>query len=109
MRTENHLVAVDVTLVTEMLKSPQFHFGEWVNIIGYRTGKRAFAFSPSGGTLPASTRIPLVSQGDIVTIQAILSWSAGSIEREAYEDALQARRTMDEAVLQMHAPGYKTV
>lgn len=61
---------VDVVHVLERIKSHELEVGSWVNVIGYverRKEKRIF-------------------------VQAITVWSAGNVDLNAYEQAVEARK-----------------
>ncbi len=70
------LALVNVDLVLERLTSQQTRVGEWVNVIGYIT-----AIKPSNdrGNGSSDHEIPKVR------IQALLLWSAGSLDVQRYE------------------------
>lgn len=71
---------VDVGLVLERLGPQQTRVGEWLNTIGYIT-----SIQPSTDREKASDR-----GGSKVHVQAVLVWSAGSLDVQRYEASLSA-------------------
>lgn len=66
---------VDVKLVLNTLKADHIRAGEWLNIIGYVEKSRTMNCEKDGVS--------------IVDIQAILVWSAGSLDVHAYEESFR--------------------
>ena len=67
----NVTAAVDITLLLEVLKHEETRVGEWVNVIGYVTGKRR-------------TNQPVAGQVS-VAVQALVLWSTGPLDVQTYE------------------------
>ena len=83
------VAVVDVNLLLENLKREDIVVGAWVNIVGYveeMINKRDKAKHMIGNM--GQGGIPRV---DLVKVQAILLWSAGSINTGEYERALTER------------------
>ena len=83
------IALVDVNLLLENLKREDIVVGAWVNIIGYvgemmNKGEKARGLDGNMGR----GGIPTV---DLVKVQAIMLWSAGSIKIGEYERALTER------------------
>ena len=80
---------VDVNLLLENLKREDIVMGAWVNIVGYigeLTKKREKVRVLDGNM--GQGRIP---RKELVKVQAIMLWSAGSVEIGEYERALTER------------------
>ena len=76
--------AVDVNLLLSTLKSTDTQIGEWVNVVGYvQRDIEDFKRERS--------EMMILREGQLVQIQAIMLWSAGSINLGDYEKALEAR------------------
>lgn len=75
-----HRAFVDVTMLLETLKSTDTRIGEWVNVIGYITNP------PSGNALQVNNQ-----DGSVSHVQAIMLWSAGSINLAEYDKFLTGR------------------
>ena len=73
----DHQALVDVRLLLENLESTDTRIGEWVNIIGYVA------------TASPSSNDGIVSLKNATCVQAIVFWSAGSINLEEYEKGLK--------------------
>lgn len=67
-------VAVDVNLLLETITSDNLRAGELVNVIGYITAKKAV------GPCDKPRQRPMQ-----VSVQALVLWSAGSIDIQRYE------------------------
>ncbi|KUJ11973.1 uncharacterized protein LY89DRAFT_593878 [Mollisia scopiformis] len=65
---------VDVTLLVTTMKSNDTQIGEWVNVMGYLTSRKEKQ-TPNRPTLE-------------VGVQAIVLWSSGSFNLQAYEESL---------------------
>ncbi|KAI9643409.1 hypothetical protein NHQ30_008028 [Ciborinia camelliae] len=72
--------SVDVQLLLSNLKSHETRIGEWVNIVGY--------IVELTGQQNITERLP----GIEISIQAIVLWSSGPIQLDAYERSLMPRR-----------------
>ncbi|KAK0752415.1 telomere capping, CST complex subunit-domain-containing protein, partial [Schizothecium vesticola] len=70
---------VNVDLVLARLGSEQTRVGEWVNVLGYITSVPSIGSKPADGP-----RTPTVS------VQALLLWSAGSVDLQKYEASAQS-------------------
>ncbi|ESZ97513.1 hypothetical protein SBOR_2060 [Sclerotinia borealis F-4128] len=70
---------VNVKLLLDSLKSHETRIGEWVNIVGYIADLR--------GQQDTKDRLP----GIEIYIQAIVLWSSGPIQLDAYERSLMPR------------------
>lgn len=78
---------VDVRLVLEKLSGRLTADGAWINIIGY--------LAKVNGQLPISG-VPTDPSKLRVDIEAILVWSAGSLDIAKYEESLTHTKTIDE-------------
>ena len=80
---------VDVNLLLENLKREDIVVGAWVNIVGYieEIMNKKEKVRVLDGNM-GQGRIPRV---DLVKVQAILLWSAGSVKIGEYERALAER------------------
>ena len=83
------IALVDVNLLLENLKREDIVVGAWVNIAGYveETMNKREKVKAMDGNMGRG-RIPRV---DLVKVQAIMLWSAGSIKIGEYERALTER------------------
>lgn len=81
-REENRSIRalVNVDLVLERIGPQETRVGEWVNVIGYIT-----AIRPSAGG-----ESPLGHGSSSVCVQALLLWSAGSLDVQRYEASVDA-------------------
>ncbi|QSZ31703.1 hypothetical protein DSL72_001270 [Monilinia vaccinii-corymbosi] len=68
--------SVNVQLLLNVLKSHETRIGEWVNILGY--------IVDLDGQQDTKDRLP----GTEISIRAIVLWSAGAIQLDAYERSL---------------------
>ena len=75
---------VDVNLLLSTLTATDMQRGEWVNVMGY-VGDKILGFRRGDGG-PGEVRIK---------IQAILLWSAGSINLGEYEQILAEKQKKD--------------
>ncbi|KAK0643040.1 CST complex subunit Ten1 [Cercophora newfieldiana] len=73
---------VNVDLVLERLGSQETRVGEWVNVIGYIT-----SIHPSTDSRKLSGH-----GGPMVHVQALIIWSAGSLNVQQYETSVDALR-----------------
>ncbi|KAB8301067.1 hypothetical protein EYC80_002985 [Monilinia laxa] len=71
--------SVNVQLLLNILKSHETRIGEWVNIVGYIVDE-----DRQQGT---KNRVPMTE----ISIQAIVLWSSGAIQLDAYERSLMAQ------------------
>ncbi|KAI9881149.1 MAG: hypothetical protein M1830_007127, partial [Pleopsidium flavum] len=79
--------SVDVNLLLSTLKSTDTQFGEWVNVIGY----------VALGPVPESRVCKTSAEGArrvTVFVQAVMLWSAGSVNLGEYEKVLEERRAV---------------
>jgi Telomere capping, CST complex subunit len=68
---------VDVSLILNSLKSFETRIGEWVNVLGYvERAKKQHASSSDGGH---------------VKVQALVLWSSGPLNLQAYEESLDLK------------------
>lgn len=84
---------VNVDHVLESIKSTDLQVGSWVNVIGYVTPAAAGAAKTY--TVPAQAERRSKQDAAArrnVTMQAIMLWSAGAINLDEYEKALQMRK-----------------
>ncbi|EJT74224.1 hypothetical protein GGTG_08068 [Gaeumannomyces tritici R3-111a-1] len=72
---------IDVNLLLQSLKAEQTRAGEWVNVIGY------IAPEPDQPRAPG----PLPGEHHRVHVQAIVLWSAGSLNIQEYTSTVAAR------------------
>ncbi|KAK4449185.1 CST complex subunit Ten1 [Podospora aff. communis PSN243] len=73
---------VNVDLVLERLGQQQTRIGEWVNVIGYITSIH-----------PSTDRRKPQGHGDpMVRVQALIIWSAGSLDVQRYETSVDDLR-----------------
>ena len=76
---------VDINLLLEMVKGTDLQSGEWVNIMGYVRSKQEHF---NKGRDRAPERFKSI---EIVDVQAVMLWSAGTLKIEDYEQALACR------------------
>jgi len=74
-------VHVNITSILDIVKKDQLETGAWINVVGY--------VAPSS-TVPAKN--PPHRVLELPTIQAIMLWSADSINLGEYEKALIERQ-----------------
>lgn len=81
----NSGAVVNIELVLETIQPELTHVGEWVNVIGYitstpkRTGMKTHKSK--------SLQMP-------VQVQALLVWSAGSLDLKKYEESFEVSATV---------------
>lgn len=68
--------SVNVQLLLNILKSHETRIGEWVNIVGYIVDK--------DGQQGTKNRVPTTE----ISVQAIVLWSSGAIQLDAYERSI---------------------
>lgn len=73
------LALVDVRLLLEKLTAEQTTVGEWVNVIGYIN---------SPPSAPVKKSIKCKNSVSLVHVQALMLWSAGSLDIGRYEMCL---------------------
>ncbi len=78
---------VNIELVSSSLKPTDTQIGEWVNVIGHITD----APPRRQGT----RRTRSLGTGNVVNVQAVVLWSAGSVKLGDYERILGERREVE--------------
>lgn len=71
--------SVDVTLVLQTLGVDQTRVGEWLNVVGY------VHLKPDEQNLRSDPKV--------ITVQALLVWSAGFLNVQAYERSIDMQNT----------------
>ena len=79
--------AVNIDLTLSTLKATDTQIGEWINIMGYITGRTQ--------SLGVGSRKTGEALGMMVSVQAIMLWSAGSIKLGEYERTLDERKEVE--------------
>lgn len=79
---------VDLNLLLSSLKSTDTQVGAWVNVMGYVTEPAALDLKER----KAKVDVP---KGREVFVQAIMLWSAGSINLGEYERVLKERQEVE--------------
>jgi hypothetical protein len=75
--------SVDVTLVLRTIGANETRIGEWLNIIGY--------------VQKQLDERKINDEGKFVAVQALLVWSAGSLNVKAYEESLDRQIALEAA------------
>ena len=83
---------VDVTLVLETIKRENMEVGAWINVMGYVMEEPG---QPAHQNPKTSSRCSQKMPEKHVLVQAIAVWSAGNIDLEAYEKAVQLRQHVE--------------
>lgn len=83
------IALVDVNLLLENLKREDIVVGAWVNIVGYV--EEAMKKREKVRGLDGNMGLGRIDRVDLVKVQAIMLWSAGSIKIGEYESALSER------------------
>ncbi|KAI9778457.1 MAG: hypothetical protein M1839_008103 [Geoglossum umbratile] len=78
---------VDIHLPLSTLKPTDTQFGEWVNVIGYVTE----GSPPPGSSGGDKRNAPKGKERMAASVQAIILWSAGTIDVGEYERVLEDR------------------
>ncbi|KAI9670487.1 MAG: hypothetical protein M1817_004354 [Caeruleum heppii] len=78
--------SVDVNVLLSTLKSTDTQTGEWLNVIGYVNGTSVVEERKRGRQREAM---------QVVHVQAIVLWSAGSIKLGEYERILHERQRIE--------------
>jgi hypothetical protein len=81
---------VNIDHVLETVKSTDIQVGSWVNIIGYVTAGEKIAKQPTARQSLKAKDPPRQPH-----VQAIVLWSAGSVNLDAYEKAVEQRKLLD--------------
>jgi hypothetical protein len=84
-RDTNVSALVDMRLLLETLTTEQTRVGEWVNVVGYITSESIATKSKGARRWPKK-----------VHIQALLLWSAGSMDLQRYEKCLSLDENEDD-------------
>ncbi|KIX07626.1 uncharacterized protein Z518_02279 [Rhinocladiella mackenziei CBS 650.93] len=85
-------VSVDVSLVLESTASSALRHGCWINVIGY---------TQNSGVHARKRKDSLHRRDEVVSLQAILIWDAGSLRIRDYENTLEEQRLVQQQ-LQAH-------
>ncbi|KFX92135.1 hypothetical protein O988_07410 [Pseudogymnoascus sp. VKM F-3808] len=94
--TSHHTALIDLTLLLSSTPLPPTNIGEWVNVIGYITSQHSGP-SPrppgegrNGGKRGGGEHSHTTSTSTSTSIQALLLWSAGSVDVQEYEQVLSS-------------------
>ncbi|KFX91167.1 hypothetical protein V490_06043 [Pseudogymnoascus sp. VKM F-3557] len=101
--TSHHAALIDLTLLLSSTPLPPTNIGEWVNVIGYITAQQS-APSPrppseskkgdngrrGGAGKGEHSQSHTTSTSTSTSIQALLLWSAGSVNVQEYEQVLSS-------------------
>ena len=79
---------MDVKILLETLKTTDTQIGEWVNVMGYVEGH-------DKGSKPGKERVGRRMDVGFAKVQAIMLWSAGSVNLGEYEQAVSERKKVE--------------